>query len=171
MCGHLEPNVSYLTKGQVDTVPRGGRDLWCKIALAKKPPGSRDGYERILVAEPGEIGKLLAPEWRGSSKNDGRRGPALIRWAANISAGTWWLGKGGRRVSGGAPGRGDDPPDQFTQTFNASFLFILISVKLTVVSILGWPKGSWHGLRLEKKRRNNLPSEIVSSPFTTRCSA
>lgn len=52
----------------------GGRDLWCKIALAKKPPRSRDGDERILVAEPGEIGKLPAPEWRGSSKNDGRRG-------------------------------------------------------------------------------------------------
>lgn len=83
MCGHLEPNVSYLTKGQVDTVSRvgwwGRGDLWRKIALAKKPSGSRDGYERILVAEPGEIGKLPAPEWRGSSKNDGRRGPALIK--------------------------------------------------------------------------------------------
>lgn len=60
-------------------VGEGGGDLWRKIALAKKPSGSRDGYERILVAEPGEIGKLPAPEWRGSSKNDGRRGPALIK--------------------------------------------------------------------------------------------
>lgn len=24
MCGHLEPNVSYLTKGQVDTVFQAG---------------------------------------------------------------------------------------------------------------------------------------------------
>lgn len=37
--------------------------------------------------------------------------------------------------SGGAPGRRDDPPDQFTQTFNAFVLFIFISVKLTLVNL------------------------------------
>lgn len=30
--------------------------------------------KRILVAEPGKIGKLPPPEGRGSSKNDGRCG-------------------------------------------------------------------------------------------------
>lgn len=70
--------------------------------------------------------------------------------------------------SGGAPGSGDDPPDQFTQTFNASVLFLFISVKLTVVN-LGWPKGSWRGRKFKNgKEKKNLPSEMVSSPFTTR---
>lgn len=55
-------------------------------------------------------------------------------------------------------------PDQFTQTFNGSVLFIFISVKLTVVNpgaavcVWWWwggrrgSKGSWRGLKLKKKK-------------------
>lgn len=62
----------------------------------------------------------------------------------------------------GAPGRGDDPPDQFTQTFNASVLFILISVKLTIVN-LGVTKRKWSEMLKKKKEQSAVRNGFI--PF------
>lgn len=69
--------------------------------------------KRILVAEPGKIGKLPPPEGRGSSKNDGRWGGLTDNMSSQYI-----------RLHLVAWGPGGGPTAQFTETLNLSiYLF------------------------------------------------